>query len=486
MQKKGNIIKIIFFIMILYMTSSYISGILKTPLHDQWEASGLDNVWKNKKYYDVLFCGPSMSITNLSSEELYLQYNLTSITIGAPFQPLYQSYYALKDALEVQQTQVVILDITSLFYEKEDMESLLETDEHHYLHYTIDGMHDLKNKYDAFKVAKEIKPDLNVWNYLSKYYYSHNNWENIEKENFVGTNGKNVLNGNLMLFSIYDNSGRVMSPYEIENTGEIQNIPEFNLEFLYKIIELCEQKHTALVLLNGKVDFNWNWKSYNAVKQIAEENALDYLDVNLFEDEAGIDWTVDLSDDRHTNVVGAKKITDYVGEYLSENYSFAEHRNFEKYEDNKKRYEIVLNSMYTKQELYKTSEYDEVIKKLNELDSEENSIIICIKGNILQDTEDEMLQILKSLGLRKIDFIENEYVGIIKEGICQEYLDDNSVSCIIGGSNNVNVDIELNTENSNYGVRLSGYDIIEISDGINIIVYNSNIGVIAQRVFDKS
>lgn len=176
-----------------------VSKILKKPLNAQWEASGLDNVWNNRKAYDVLVCGPSMSITNISSEELYLQNGMTSITIGAPFQPMYLSYYSLKDALIVQNPKAVIVDITSLFYDKESIKELLEIDEYHYLHYTLDGVHSLKNKYDAFLVSRELKSDLNIWSYFSNLYYSHSNWESISKSNFTGTHGTCVMNGNLML-----------------------------------------------------------------------------------------------------------------------------------------------------------------------------------------------------------------------------------------------------------------------------------------------
>lgn len=482
MRKRKHIVKIITFVIILLATTNWVSGILKKPLNDQWEASGLDNVWNNRKEYDVLFCGPSMSITNISSEELYLQNGITSITIGAPFQPMYLSYYALKDALIVQNPKVVILDITSLFYDEEGVKELLKIDEHHYLHYTLDGIHSLKNKYDAFAVARELDPDLNVWNYFSNLYYSHSNWENISKNNFTGTHGKCVMNGNLMLYDINKNNGREMSPYEIENNGEYEDISNFNLQYLEKIIKLCRQKNTELVLLNGKVDFQWDWKKYNTVKRIAEENQLEYLDVNLFEDEAQINWAVDLSDDRHTNVIGTKKITDYIGNYLSTNFECTEKKSVSKFEKNRERYNQIISAMESKQELYKADNNTKLLTEINNLDKRENTIIVCFKGILQPDTtEKDVLAELKLLGLKKLDNVEETYIGIVTDKEAQEWIGNEKQSYVINSDENIKIGIDLNELSEDYGVEITGCDKIELHEGINVIAYNSDIGVICHE-----
>ena len=285
-----------------------------------------------------------------------------------------------------------------------------------------------------------------------------------------------------MLYDINENNGREMSPYEIENNGEYEDISNFNLQYLEKIIKLCRQKNTELVLLNGKVDFQWDWKKYNTVKRIAEENQLEYLDVNLFEDEAQINWAVDLSDDRHTNVIGTKKITDYIGNYLSTNFECTEKKSVSKFEKNRGRYNQIISAMESKQELYKADDNTKLLTEIANLDKRENTIIVCFKGILQPDTtEKDALEKLKLLGLKKLDNVEETYIGIATDEEVQEWIGDEKQSYVINSEENIKIDIDLNELSEDYGVEITGCDKIELTEGINVIVYNSDIGVICHE-----
>ena len=65
---------------------------------------------------------------------------------------------------------------------------------------------------------------------------------------------------------------------------------------------------------------------YNSVKSIVEENGFDFLNANDFVQEMGLSQDADFYNDNHLNVFGAKKYTSFLGEYLREKYSLADHR----------------------------------------------------------------------------------------------------------------------------------------------------------------
>ena len=69
---------------------------------------------------------------------------------------------------------------------------------------------------------------------------------------------------------------------------------------------------------------NWSYQKHNAVENYARENDVTYLDLNLSVEELGIDWTADTTDrGDHLSFTGARKVTDYLGDYLSEKLSQA-------------------------------------------------------------------------------------------------------------------------------------------------------------------
>ena len=67
----------------------------------------------------------------------------------------------------------------------------------------------------------------------------------------------------------------------------------------------------------------WSMEAVQAVQKLADENESPYLDLNLYREETGIDWTTDTPDKgEHLNVLGCKKASSFFGEYLKDNYEF--------------------------------------------------------------------------------------------------------------------------------------------------------------------
>ena len=68
---------------------------------------------------------------------------------------------------------------------------------------------------------------------------------------------------------------------------------------------------------------------------------LDFLDLNLKTEEIGINWKTDsLDNGDHLNYSGADKVTRYLGNYLTQNYTFPDHRGEKTYRTWDKEYKI--------------------------------------------------------------------------------------------------------------------------------------------------
>ena len=100
-----------------------------------------------------------MAVINISNEELYLNYGISSMTLGEPEQPLFLTYYTLKEALNYQNPKVVLFDIQSLFYSEQFIKEKFLSDERHYIHFSLDGMRNIKIKKMALEEAKKYKTE---------------------------------------------------------------------------------------------------------------------------------------------------------------------------------------------------------------------------------------------------------------------------------------------------------------------------------------
>ena len=61
-------------------------------------------------------------------------------------------------------------------------------------------------------------------------------------------------------------------------------------------------------------------------KQIGEyckKQGYDYLDMNLYVDDIGIDYSTDLYNGKHTNVAGSQKVTSYLAKYMKQQYGLS-------------------------------------------------------------------------------------------------------------------------------------------------------------------
>ena len=77
---------------------------------------------------------------------------------------------------------------------------------------------------------------------------------------------------------------------------------------------------------------NWNYKKHNSVKKFADEENIEFLDLNAAKDELKIDWNTESRDaGDHLNYAGGLKATRYLGNYLNNKQILQDHRNDENY-----------------------------------------------------------------------------------------------------------------------------------------------------------
>ena len=106
----------------------------------------------------------------------------------------------------------------------------------------------------------------------------------------------------------------------MKKTTKQKKIPKNIAQYLKQIQDMCERNGATLLLVSTPSAKNWNYKKHNGVAQWANENGVEYIDLNLDKD-LGIDWKEDTKDGGdHLNYTGAKKVTHAMGEYFKTHY----------------------------------------------------------------------------------------------------------------------------------------------------------------------
>ncbi len=261
---------------------------------------------------DVVILGDSLSNTAISPMQIWEEYGYSSYMCGMPGQIIQASYQMLQGVFEKQSPQLVILEINSMF--RWSWKENLETWENYNI--PIFRFHD-------------------IWKYAISKEPINKETRDSYKGYIFRCDSEPYLGGDYMDYS--------------EEKEKVSMVVYFYTE---KIRELCEKKGAQLMLLASPSPANYNYRRYNTASEYAQDKSLDYLDMNLLLDDMNIDWQTDsLDQGDHLNLSGTRKVTAYLGEYLSEHYQLSDHRGEPKY-----------SSWNTDLEMYKKEEENNLVQ----------------------------------------------------------------------------------------------------------------------------
>lgn len=270
---------------------------------------------------DVLLMGSSHVGMNLDTGILWDKYGISSYDFWGSIQLFWTSYYWLEEALKTQNPKVVVLDVYAAAFSCEYIDDARQV-------MNIAGMKPSLTKLKNIMISSpkdrwlKLLIGYPIWNSryneLTENDFSHYPWSDGLAEN----KGSYAEEG----------SGE----YELEDASEITEVHEIYEKeqvYLKKIIDLCQEKGIEIVLIKTPVSNRVELQPYfNAVSEIAEQEGVAFYNFNLMDDETGFESCDWLWDGGHVNAVGARKISDYLGKILVEEYDVVDHRGDSRYD----------------------------------------------------------------------------------------------------------------------------------------------------------
>lgn len=273
---------------------------------------------------DVLIIGSSRVGVNLDVEVLWTNYGISAYALWGESQPFWNSYYYLKEALSYQKPKVVILDAYAATRRIEYGGVSTQ-------YSNIHGMKLSRNKIEAIKVSadqsKWFELLLGAPIYHSRYAelapkdYQRYSWNASAFADSKGTASRYTPTNLKTLDSVTD-------------TTTVKAIDSKAEDYLRKTIELCRSNNLPLMLVATQgVKIRTTYQPYfNRVQQIADEYGVPFINLNLLDEELDFNLNDIASDDVHLNTNGGRKDSDYLGNYLMENYPLEDHRGDPKYQ----------------------------------------------------------------------------------------------------------------------------------------------------------
>ena len=301
---KKNIISCIVFLLGLVCLLALTSVVFRPK--DNRESYGMEETRANgilgepEQTLDVVFIGDSISYCSIVPVQMWRDHGLASYVCATSLQKLYYSREFLDKVFDTQSPQIVVLGTSAIFNEFEQIDGFKNRIENKI---PIFRYHDRWKKANTF-LEYDTSLEVNyTYQEVAKGYYYTLAAEEIEVGDYTKT------------------------------TDVVEQIPSNCRKMVKKIKEICDENNAKLLLLSEpNASGAWGPHRHNAIKLLAEEMGLEYLDLNYMQEEVPIEWATESFDTGdHLNYYGAKKVTAYLGKYFSEMGIFKDHRNDERY-----------------------------------------------------------------------------------------------------------------------------------------------------------
>lgn len=354
-----NFFKVLLFIMLLCLcfTAFYETFRRKIDEGDTWKIF----YEQEEDSIDVLAIGSSHVFGSVNPAVLYNDYGIACFDLCGAGLTLQGEYYYLKEAFKTQSPQIIIIGIEPIFPPGVEAAFMWSS-----------GMKLSRNKYSF---VSEVCSEQHI-PILLEYPLIHTRYDgDLEERDFLPYRGDNYhkyYKGNRVFWGV---SSEEPHPYTSESTECTEEVKKY----LNRIIELANN-HSAEVIFYSPpnlTDEN-NQKFINGVGEYVKKQGICYLNLNDYRSEIGINMETDMNDVNHVNYLGQQKTSEYIGDFLVNNYDIADRRDDERYES----WRLWAEDYYNSYDAFLLAESNEgIMQYVDRLIDKDYMILINARGD---------------------------------------------------------------------------------------------------------
>lgn len=351
---RKSVIRIICFIVLLGMVLGYVNKVFKVKFDEG--IYGVTTFYElEDNTVDVLFLGSSHAFIDVNPGVLWDEYGIASYALGGAAQPMWNTYYYLKEALKTQTPELIVLEGFMVTW-------ALNSD------YGDDGRI-IKNNYglrwssNKINSIKTSVPEARQAEFLLEYMQYHTRYTELSAEDFLKNKADNFYDNWKGFYPLMDT--RPYESVDVSGITERAALHEKTERYYRAIIELAQMNNIPIVVVvapYAKIS-EYDQQKINTAGDIAAEYGIPLLNCNLFYNKIGIDYSIDAWDVDHLNYKGSQKFSSFIGSYLKEHYDISDHRGEPSYRS-WERHAAYLDQMVENQILRETYDIRQLSGKL--------------------------------------------------------------------------------------------------------------------------
>ena len=294
---------------------------------------------KEEKPLDMIYVGGSAAFVYWQPLKAWNDCGFTSYNLAVNTIQAESIEYLLRYALKYQDPKCVVIDARAFQYYAPEGSSAGLRNVSDSLDFFSPERWEMVYKYlkhhDIEEEEDQISFYLDIFKYHTKYSAlgTKANWDGINNNT-----GNAIWKGFEWIYK-YEYRD-VPESFETNIRAELS---EGNLEILYSLLELCQEKglNVLFVVCPYRITEE-DQEKYNTIEDIVTSYGFDFLNANEYYDEMDIKFSIDFYNGAHVNCYGAEKYTSFLEKYITEHFNLPDHRGEAAYEELNKDYEKFL------------------------------------------------------------------------------------------------------------------------------------------------
>ncbi|MCI9265002.1 MAG: hypothetical protein HFF06_10610 [Oscillospiraceae bacterium] len=282
----------------------HVCGNVLRPLHTDYGSTWSAYLAEPENSLDVLFLGSSYAYCDWNPAVMYEASGLTGYVMGGSEQTPGITYWYLREALETQSPSVVVMEATSLFFDR-------------YQNYTQINLGYMPWGLNRVRAILECAEEDRKLGLFWDLYFYHDRWKElglVDIKKAIFPPGADHLKGHTAVDQVFE--GTEGGPF-LSGMRQSEEVYQQNHQDFARIARLCAEKGIDLMVTINPTYSQYTPEVYDRLRADVEANpGVRFFDWSDGFAPAGLDPARHLYDGGHLNQEGAKIFSAWTGEYL--------------------------------------------------------------------------------------------------------------------------------------------------------------------------
>ena len=288
----------------------------------------VDGIYSVKEFYeqgrdtvDLLILGSSHAFEDFNTGTLWDEHGIASYVMGGSVQPMWNTYYYLKEALKTQSPKLIILEAYCTILDGPYIDDSRIIKNNYGLHWSA----------DKFASLAASAPEERQVGFLLEYAQYHARYRELSDEDFL-PDLASVRFGSWKGFG----ANLATEPHQANSTAKVTSrtrLSQKTEQYYRLVIQLAKDSGIPiLVVVTPYAGLTVSdQRRFNRAADVAADLEVPFINCNGLTEEMGIDYAVDAADWSHLNYRGNQKFTHWIGAYITEHYELPDRRGDPRY-----------------------------------------------------------------------------------------------------------------------------------------------------------